>query len=62
MDLSLSHILVTALVVFVTVFAAERTTFVKTLSRPKRALFVGVLVFLVMLLLNFVWPDNGQAV
>ncbi len=62
MDLSLSHMVVTALVVFVTVFAAERTTVVKTLSRPQRALFVGVLVFLVMLLLNFVWPDNGQAV
>ncbi len=59
MDLDLSHIVVTALVVFFTVLAAERTRFVKDASRPKRALTVGLIVFVVIFLLNLVWPEAG---
>lgn len=59
MDLSLSHIAVTTLVIFFTVLAAERTSLVKNASRPKRALIVGVIVFVVMMLLNLIWPDAG---
>ncbi len=61
MDLDLSHIIVTALVVFFSVLAAERTSFVKDASRPKRAVTVGLIVFVVIFLLNLVWPEAGTA-
>ena len=52
MDLDLSRIIGTVLVIFVTVLAAERTGFAKTASRPKRALIACIIVFVVMFLLN----------
>ena len=57
MNLDLSHIIVTVLVIFFTVLAAEQTSLVKNASRAKRALIVGVIVFVVMFLLNLIWPD-----
>lgn len=59
MDLDISHIIVTVLAVFFTVLAAERTSFVKNASRPKRAVTVGLIVFVVLSLLNLVWPEAG---
>ena len=57
MDLDLSRIIVTVLVIFFTVMAAERTSFAKTASRPKRALVACAIVFVVMLLINMAWPE-----
>ena len=56
MDLNLTHIIVTALVVFVMVMGVERTSLYQTASRPKRGLILGVIVFVVLSLLNLVWP------
>jgi uncharacterized YccA/Bax inhibitor family protein len=57
MDLDLSRIIGTVLVIFVTVLAAERTGFAKTASRPKRALTACIIVFVVLFLLNMIWPE-----
>ena len=57
MDLDLSRIIVTVLVIFVTVMAVERTSFAKTASRPKRALIACIIVFVVMFVLNMIWPE-----
>ena len=59
MDLDLTHIIVTALVIFFTVLGVERTNFVQTASRPKRAMIVGVIVFVVLFLLNLIWPAGA---
>ena len=56
MDINVAHVVVTALVIFVVVYAAEHVGPLRNASRVKRALVVGGLVFVAMLLLNILWP------
>lgn len=61
MPFSILHMIVTALVLFVAIYVLERTSLLQNASRPKRAIIFGVVVFVVMLILNLVWPSTGVA-
>ncbi len=56
MEFNIPHIIVTAVLVFTVVFLIEHSGIVRDTSRVKRALVIGGVIFLTMLLLNLLWP------
>ncbi len=56
MPFSISHIIVTALILFGAIYALERTSLLQNASRPMRAAIFALIVFVVMSIINMVWP------
>jgi hypothetical protein len=62
MNLDLPHTIVTALLIFVTLVMIRRTSLYQSSSRLKRALVFGGALFVVLLILNLIWPYGESPV
>jgi hypothetical protein len=62
MNLDLPHMIVTALLIFVTLVMIRRTALYQSSSRLKRALVFGGALFVVLLILNLIWPYGESPV
>lgn len=56
MSINVPHILVTAAVIAAIVYGVEHTPMLAGASRGKRALITGVAVFVVLFIINLLWP------
>jgi hypothetical protein len=56
MSIDLPHMLATGLVIFVVVWAVEHTGMLNGASKLKRALITFASLFVVLFLLNLIWP------
>lgn len=62
MNLDLPHMILTALLIFVTLVMIRRTSLYQSSSRLKRALVFGGALFVVLLILNLIWPYGESPV
>jgi len=59
MTIDIPHMLVTAAIIFAVLFAVEHLGWTAGASRGRRALIIGLAVFLPLLILNLIWPYGG---
>lgn len=56
MVINIPHIVVSAALMALTPYCVEHTSMLAGASRRKRALVTGAAVFLVLVVLNLIWP------
>ena len=56
MNIDFPHMIATVVLIFVAVLLIHRTSLYKNGSRLKRFAIVGITLFIVLLVLNLIWP------
>ena len=56
MNVDWPHVLVTGLVIFVMITLLDRTAFYASASKGKRFAILAVCLFVVLMVLNLLWP------
>ena len=56
MNFDWPHMLVTGLLIFVLITVLDKATFYTSASKGKRLVILAVSLFVVLLILNLVWP------
>jgi hypothetical protein len=61
MTLDIPHMIATALIIFIVVWGLDQTTLLEQMSKRRRTLIKLGVLFVVILILNLVWPYGGGA-
>lgn len=61
MNFDWPHMLVTGLLIFVVITLLDRTAFYTSASKGKRMLILAVCLFVVLTVLNLLWPYGSGA-
>jgi hypothetical protein len=62
MNIDLPHTIATAVLIFGTLLAIKRMSFYQNGSRLKRSVVFGVAVFIVVFVLDLIWPYGKMPV
>ncbi len=61
MTLDIPHLIATAIIIFAVMYPLNRMTQFETMSRGWRILITSVLLFVLIFILNLVWPYGSSA-
>ena len=61
MTLDIPHLIATAIIIFAVMYPLHRMTQFETMSRGWRILITSVLLFVLIFILNLVWPYGSGA-
>lgn len=56
MTFDITHMIATAVIIFVVVYATSHTAMFEHMSKGRRAVITGAILFVALLMLNLIWP------
>ena len=59
MALDIPHMIVTAVTIFAVVYGTNHMPIFEDMSKGRRALFTGAILFVALLMLNLIWPYDA---
>ncbi|WP_425053568.1 hypothetical protein [Psychromarinibacter sp. S121] len=60
MTIDIPHMIATAIVIFVVVFGISHLPAAETMSKGRKALLTFVVLFVVLMVMNMVWPSGTE--
>lgn len=60
MIFDIPHMIATAIIIFAVVYGTSHMSFFKDMSKGRKALITGAILFIALLILNLIWPYGAS--